>query len=430
MIVCRATTRALIVSCVLLAACGKKGPPLPPLQRIPVAPADFAVARIDQDVYLEFKVPAVNADGVGPADVARVEVFAVTADRAPQFRSPEALRRAATLVASEVVRKPLPPPPPAVEGQPPEPPPPPGPGVDQGAPIVFRETLTPELRVPVALSDDTTRAGQVSPQDADVPRPLIAPPDTAGAQRYYVAFGVSERGRYGPPTAIVPAPLGPTSSAPGRPELAVEETRMTFKWPAPSDVRGVQAPGEEGVLPSRPIIPAPPATTYDIYEVRREPAPEGTPTTRPAPLTPAPLVATEHTQSGITLGTERCFVVRPVDIVSGIHVRGPASEMVCAPFADTFAPAPARSLEAIVSGGVIALLWEASDAKDLGGYLVLRGEAGSATLAVLTPAPVTVTTYRDDTAKPGVRYTYAVVAVDKAGNRSPETNRVEETVRQ
>ena len=430
MTVCRATTRALIVSCVLLAACGKKGPPLPPLQRIPVAPADFAVSRIDQDVYLQFKVPAVNIDGGGPADVARVEVFAITADRAPAFRAPQDLRRAATLVASEVVRKPLPPPPAPVEGQPAVPPPPPGPGVDQGAPVVFHETLTPALRVPVPLSDDQERAPQPASPQEDVPRPLVAPPDTGGPQRYYVAFGVSERGRYGPPTAVVPAPLGPTSSAPGRPELTVEETKMTMKWPAPGDARTVPEPPAEGLLPSRPIIPGPPATTYDIYEVRKDPPPDGAPATLPAPLTQAPLGATEYTQSEITLGTERCFVVRPVDIVSGVHVRGPASEMVCAPFADTFPPGPAKNLEAIASGGVIALLWEASDAKDLEGYLVLRAEAGNATLALLTPTPVTVTTYRDETARSGVRYTYAVVAVDKASNRSPESNRVEETGRQ
>lgn len=430
MTVCRASTRALIVTCVLLAACGKKGPPLPPLQRIPVAPADFAVSRIDQDVYLQFKVPAINIDGAGPADVARVEVFAVTAERAPAFRLPEDLRRASKLIASEVVRKPVPPPPATAEGQPPVPPPPPGPGVDQGTPLVFRETLTPDLRVPVPLDDDTARAREGAPEGEDVPRPLIAPPDTGGPQRYYVAFGVTERGRYGPPTAVVPAPLGPTSSAPGRPELTVEETRMTMKWPAPNDARGVQEPSAEGVLPSRPIVQGPPATTYDIYEVRREPPAEGAPTTLPAPLTQAPLVATEHTQADITLGTERCFIVRPVDIVSGVHVRGPASEMVCAPFADTFAPGPAKNLEAIASAGVIALLWEISDAKDLEGYLVLRGEAGNATLALLTPTPVTVTTYRDETVRPGVRYTYAVVAVDKAGNRSPESNRVEETGRQ
>ncbi len=54
---------------------------------------------------------------------------------------------------------------------------------------------------------------------------------------------------------------------------------------------------------------------------------------------------------------------------------------------------------------------------------------GSATLTPLNPAPVAVTTFRDDTARAGVRYVYAIVAVDKAGNRSPESNRVEETGR-
>lgn len=429
MTVRRPTTRALILSCVLLAACGKKGPPLPPLQRIPVAPADFAVARIDQDVYLQFKIPAVNVDGAGPADVARVEVFAVTAERAPQFQSPDDLRRASTMIASEAVRKPAPPAPPAAEGQTPAPPPPPEPGFDQGALVVVREALTPEMRVPVALNDDAARPAQRSAVE-EVPRPLVAPPDSGGVQRYYVAFAVSARGRYGPPTAVIPAPLGPTSSAPGRPDVTFDESTLTVKWTAPADARGMPSAAEDGVLPSKPIVPGPPQTTFDIYEVKREAAPEGTATIMPAPLTQAPLGVAEYTQSNITLGTERCFIVRPVDIVSGVHVRGPASEMVCEAFADTFPPGPAKNLEAIASSGVIALLWEASEAADLEGYLVLRGEAGNATLAALTPAPVAVTTYRDETARPGVRYTYAVVAVDQAGNRSPESNRVEETGRQ
>ena len=62
----------------------------------------------------------------------------------------------------------------------------------------------------------------------------------------------------------------------------------------------------------------------------------------PTPLTPAPIGALEFAQSDITLGTERCFVVRPVDIVNGIHVRGPASPVVCASFADTFPPRAAK----------------------------------------------------------------------------------------
>jgi predicted small lipoprotein YifL len=424
----RTTAHVVLLACALLTGCGKKGPPLPPLQRLPVAPPDLSVARIDQDVYVQFKVPTVNVDGVGPADVARVELYAISTDRAPQARTPEALRRLATLVASEAVRQPLPPPPPPNDGEPPPPAAPPLPGIDQGATVVVRETLTPEMRVAAPIPDDADRTRRQQ-EELEVPRPLVAPLETAGVQRYYFAVAVSARGRYGPLTAVVPAPLGPTSGPPGPPELAVAETSMTLTWAAPPDARGGEDASSPDVLPSKPIVPGPPPTTYDVYEVPREAAANASPAV-PVALTPAPVAGREFTKSDITLGVERCFVVRAVDIVAGVHVRGPASEMVCASFADTFAPAPARNLEAIATIGVIALLWEPSEAKDLAGYLVLRAEVGGATLTPLTPEPMAVTTYRDDTARPGVRYTYAVVAVDKAGNRSPESNRVEETARQ
>ena len=80
--------------------------------------------------------------------------------------------------------------------------------------------------------------------------------------------------------------------------------------------------------------------------------------------------------------------------------------------------------------GVINLIWDANGEGDLAGYIVLRGEAPGDTLQPVTPEPVTVTSYRDETVRAGTRYVYAVVAVDRAGNRSPESNRAEETARQ
>ena len=305
--------------------------------------------------------------------------------------------------------------------------PPPEPGADQGATVVFREALTVEARTPVVIADDS-RPPETEDVE-DVPRPLVAPPDAGGPQRYYFAVAVSARGRYGPITGLVPAPLGPTSGPPSEPVIDVEEDRMVLRWTAPPDARADVAPTEPDLLPSRPILPGPPPTTYDVYEVPRD-RPADAPVAIPVPLTQAPVTSTELAQSGITLGAERCFVVRPVDIVSGIHVRGPASPMACASFADTFPPGAPSSLESIAAGGVISLLWEGTEAKDLAGYLVLRGEPGSATLTPLTPEPVRPTTYRDESVRPGLTYVYVVVAVDTAGNRSPESNRVEETARQ
>jgi hypothetical protein len=423
----------LVTVAAVVAGCGKKGPPLAPLQRIPLAPVELTVVRIEDDVYARMKVPTANIDGAGPANVARIELYAITADHHPVIKNPETLRKLSTLVGSEIVRPPVPPPPPPKEGQPAPPPPPPLPGVDQGATVVMHETLTPDARVPVDLTEFESRdrppATAAAVDEADVPRPLIAPIEKSGPERLYYAVSVTSGGRHGPPSAFVPAPLGATSSAPAETTVTVEEKSVTIRWSAPADARGVIEPGDPSLLPAKPLVAGPPTTMYDVYEMPRHATPSA-PAEVPAPLTPGPVGTLEFTQSNITLGAERCFVVRPVDILDGIHVRGPASPMACASFEDTFAPAPPGRLDAVATPGTISLIWEASDAADLAGYHVLRAEAGSATLTDLTTEFVLATSYRDETVRPGVRYTYAVIAMDKAGNRSAESNRVEETGRQ
>ena len=59
---------------------------------------------------------------------------------------------------------------------------------------------------------------------------------------------------------------------------------------------------------------------------------------------------------------------------------------------------------------------------------MLRGIAPAETLERVTPAPIQDARFTD-AVKPGVRYVYAVQAVDKAGNVGRASNRVEETAR-
>jgi hypothetical protein len=417
-----------VFAALIAAACGKRGNPMPPLQRIPAAPADLTVSRFDDEVFVRFSVPLTNVDGARPADVARVDLYGITLDRDPRVLSeldPEEIRELSTLVASEQVRPPLPPRPSKEEAAAETPPP--SPGVDQGATVTVREALTVDRRQPAAVPALEKRARPVS-ADIDVPRPLVAPTTESGPQRYYYAVAVSARGRHGPHTGLVPAPLGSTSSAPSKVRIVVSETSATIHWTPPDDARGQTAPEETGLLPSRSLIPLPPPTTYEVYEIARNASPEA-PVATPAPLTESPVNGSEWTQQNITLGTERCFVVRAVDTLEGKPVRGPASSVECAPFADTFPPGPPRDVIAASVPGAINLIWETGEAKDIGGYLVLRGEAGSDTLTPLNNEPTTDLRYRDEAVKSGVRYVYAVVAVDKAGNRSKESERVEETAR-
>ena len=149
----------------------------------------------------------------------------------------------------------------------------------------------------------------------------------------------------------------------------------------------------------------------------------------PTAVTPGPVGPTEFTETNITLGTERCFVVRPVDILDGVHVRGPASPMTCASFEDTFAPASPGRLDAVATR-YISLIWEGSDAADFAGYHVLRGEAGSATLTDLTKEPVLATSYPTRASAPASATSTPSSPLTSPATAAPESNRVEETARQ
>jgi fibronectin type 3 domain-containing protein len=133
----------------------------------------------------------------------------------------------------------------------------------------------------------------------------------------------------------------------------------------------------------------------------------------------------------VEFGAERCYVVRRVQLAGSIATESAPSKPVCVTPVDTFPPAAPKSLAHIASGNGVSLLWEANTEPDLGGYLVLRGEAPGDKLSPLTPAPIADTSFLDTTARRGRTYVYEVVAVDRATppNRSAPSNRVEETIR-
>jgi hypothetical protein len=155
----------------------------------------------------------------------------------------------------------------------------------------------------------------------------------------------------------------------------------------------------------------------------------------PQPLNPTPIEGAAFTQGPITLGAEGCYQVRAMRVYGNARLESAPSATACTTFADTFAPPPPANLAAVGSEGGVSLIWDPSPGADVAGYLILRGELGAAgapaTLAPITAQPVRDTTYRDDTPRRGVRYVYAVIAVDGATppNRSAESNRVEEGAR-
>jgi predicted small lipoprotein YifL len=447
---CSGVAAALLVT----AACGKKGPPLAPFARVPAQIATVTPQRIGNDVYLSFTVPDANADGEKPADIGAVDVYAVTSDRPP---ATEEAREVATLIATLPVRPILPDIPIPANGSAPPPLPLP-PGVDRGAAVAVREPLTAEARVPVELPVEKPARVIETPTPDPQERigPLVAPAATQLPRRHYFLVAKSPRGRESGPSSPVSVPLEAGSSAPGAPAITHSASDMTITWTPPPDARTstfllpptVKPVAGANATPGNvtPVVPPPlpplaakslgfntEATTYHVYDVTpvaTEPDPYAI--ALPKPVTPAPVVDPQFVIKGVAFGVERCFEVRPVDNIFGTVVIGPSSPRTCVTPKDTFPPTAPKNLAAIAGTGVISLIWDPNTESDLAGYVVLRGEGPGDTLQAITPQPVTVTSYRDETVKPGTHYVYVVVAVDRAEpqNVSPQSNRAEETARQ
>ena len=398
----------------LVTGCGKKGPPLAPLVRLPNAPADLVAARRGNTVDLTFTVPASNTDGTRPANMASAELYAITAPALPPL-SDAALIKFGTRVASVPVKAPKDPDltadadDPSDEVDAPE-----GPGLDQGAIARVREPLTGGALTPVAVPPDKHAAP--APVQTPADGPLLGP--QAGLPvRTYAAFGTSTRGRKGPLSKRAVVPLVPPPPPPSGAAIAYDEAAITLTWPPT-----VAAPAAaDDLLPSRPIgMTARPAIAYNVYDTTNPDA--------PVKLTAAPLAATTYVDKRITWGENRCYSIVAAEKVEGATIESDGSTAACKTLVDSFPPAAPKDLKAISSEGAINLIWEPNGEKDLAGYIVFRGVEPAEALKPITEVPVVEPSFRD-TVQPGIAYVYAVRAVDKAGNSSGPSPRVVETAR-
>jgi predicted small lipoprotein YifL len=404
---------ALALAGLAIASCGKKGPPLAPLRLVPAPATDVVARRIESEVELRFTLPTTNQNGPGPIALDRIEVYAITlAPSAPTVANRDLLVKE-RLVGTVQVK------PPSEEG---EPDPPVDPADTRPAPgerAAFVDELNEDELKPVVLQPSADSASGPTPSEVaakvaarrgEPSLPAVAAMPEAGAVqsapaypvRVYALRGVTRGGRPGPPAQRVAVPLLSPPTAPGRVEVKFTEQLFLITWIPP-----VEEPGA--------------SLGFNVYASAKD---------RLA-LNATPLTAAAFEHGPVSFGEERCFAVRSVQTVQNVAIESAASETACATPRDIFAPAAPRGLQVVAGPDGVSLSWDANSEPDLGGYVVLRAEAPGETLQPLTSEPIREPNYRDTTVQSGIRYVYALVAVDKATppNTSALSERQEVTAR-
>jgi hypothetical protein len=414
-----------VIACAAIAAaaCGKKGPPLAPILHIPAAITEVSATRLGADVYVTFMAPTANVDASFPVDLERVDVYAYTGRTAPPL---DRFAELGTRIASVPVT-------PAPAAAP------------SNEKITILDTLTSDelIQGPEPMPDRRRQQVPVITPTTEAPGPL---------RRFYIAIPFSPAGRPGPPGAQADVPLMMVPDPPVAVRATYSPTSVTVTWepaggllgllldnplpPEPAPVDEPPASGNARTAAGESVPPGP--TRYNVYrELAPDPLALPAPVSetagvaRPAPMNPLPLTATT-VEDDVEFGRERCYIVRAIRGDATTAVVSEPSSRVCVTPVDIFPPTAPTGLIAVPSDGGVSLIWEPNGEPDLGGYLVLRREVGSATLRQLTDSPIPEARFRDSAVTPGVRYLYTVVAVDRQvplPNRSPQSEPVEEAPR-
>jgi hypothetical protein len=241
-----------------------------------------------------------------------------------------------------------------------------------------------------------------------VPRPgdvavyvhQTAAAEQAGAEAmYYAAVPVAGtgEGRRGPPTPVANVPLGSLPKPPADIALHLEETAVRVTWAA--------------------------AAASHAFRVVRLTGDSGPPEV----LNAEPLVASELSVPAV-FDREVCVAVQSLVVTGPVLVAGPLSDRVCVTPVDRYPPPVPAGLRVVQDGPAVRLIWDAVEAPDLAGYVVLRGDGSGASLLPLFREPIKETTYRDTTPVPGATYTYAVYSVDTSSAANVSALSARETI--
>ena len=150
------------------------------------------------------------------------------------------------------------------------------------------------------------------------------------------------------------------------------------------------------------------------------------------PVNQALINTTQYQDKNFKLGEKYEYVVRVVSLgTEGGQVESLNSNSFEITPVDTYSPSAPGQVSIGPGPGRLSIFWPANPEPDIAGYYIYRSTDPNLpkdAWTKVTPTLYTRATFTDENVEVGKTYYYYVVAVDTAGNASPPSEVVSETV--
>jgi len=150
------------------------------------------------------------------------------------------------------------------------------------------------------------------------------------------------------------------------------------------------------------------------------------------PINDALISGTQYQDRSFKFGETYRYVVRSVSLgTEGGQVESLNSNSISVSPRDTFPPSAPEKITVAAAPGRLSIFFPANPEPDIAGYNIYRStdpDLPKDKWNKLNQLLLTRTTFQDDKVESGTRYYYYLTAVDQAGNVSPQSEVVSETV--
>jgi hypothetical protein len=408
---------ATLAAGLALAACGKEGPPTPPLRAVPAPTKDLAAHQRGNRVLLSFTYPQTTPGGNALNGVTKVEVYEAVIPPPPPPKAP-AKPEAKTPAGAT-----------GTKGSPSTA----TPGAAAGAAAPSAATAAPGSPASGTPASGTPASGSPAATAAPGAPAVLAAPEALDPRQFEKLakvrltltskdLGTATLGNLLVADLPLPEPLPATSEGGPTRDYAVRtfgpkgdhsalsnQALLRPKVP-PQPPEGVTATGQaDGIL-----VEWKPVSGAGGYAVYRRAATER--------FSSKPLAVVRPPEAKYLDQTAR-FAQSYIYSVTAVDPKQPLVESAIKAeqeirYVDRYPPPVPEELVAVAEAGRVRLVWRQSEAPDLAGYIVYRKGAATDEFVRLTAKPIAATSYVDTTVASGQRYDYRVTAIDQTGNES------------